>query len=94
MKGIGLVEKELKDNKKEQQQVSQNLQLLLNQNIPKEYSYITTFLWENQYFFGGKQMEKQLKDEINKALENIEDIWILHQIYHFAVNMSKDDLSK
>ena len=24
-------------------------------------------------------MEKQLKDEINKALENIEDIWILHQ---------------
>jgi hypothetical protein len=39
-------------------------------------------------------MEKQLKDEINKALENIEDIWILHQIYHFAVNMSKDDLSK
>lgn len=94
MKGIGLVEKELKDNKKEQQQVSQNLQLLLNQNIPKEYSYITTFLWENQYFFGGKQMEKQLKDEINKALENIEDIWILHQIYRFAVNMSKDDLSK
>jgi hypothetical protein len=45
-------------------------------------------------FFGGKQMKEQLKDEINEALENIEDIWILHQIYRFAVNMSKDDLSK
>lgn len=39
-------------------------------------------------------MEKQLKDEINKALENIKDIWILHQIYRFAVNMSKDNLNK
>lgn len=39
-------------------------------------------------------MEKQLKDEINEALENIEDIWILHQIYRFAVNMSKNNLNK
>lgn len=39
-------------------------------------------------------MKEQLKDEINETLENIEDIWILHQIYRFAVNMSKDDLSK
>lgn len=39
-------------------------------------------------------MEKQLKDEINEALENIEDIWILYQIYRFAVNMSKDNLNK
>lgn len=39
-------------------------------------------------------MEKQLKDEINEALENIEDIWILHQIYRFTVNMSKDNLNK
>lgn len=39
-------------------------------------------------------MKEQLKDEINEVLENIKDIWILHQIYHFAVNMSKDDLSK
>ena len=39
-------------------------------------------------------MEKQLKDEINEALENIEDIWILHQIYSFAVNMSKNNLNK
>ena len=62
--------------------------------IPKEYSYITTFLWRNQDFFGGKQMKEQLKDEINKALENIEDIWILHQIYRFAVNMSKDNSNK
>ena len=39
-------------------------------------------------------MEKQLKDEINEALENIEDIWILHQIYRFAVDMSKNNLNK
>ena len=39
-------------------------------------------------------MEKQLKDEIKEALEKIEDIWILHQIYRFAVNMSKDNLNK
>lgn len=39
-------------------------------------------------------MKEQLKDEINEALENIEDIWILHQIYRFAVNMSKDNLNK
>lgn len=58
-----------------------------------KYNYIS-FFRKIQDFFGGKQMEKQLKDEINKALENIKDIWILHQIYRFAVNMSKDDLSK
>lgn len=39
-------------------------------------------------------MGKQLKDEINEVLENIKNIWILHQIYRFAVNMSKDNSSK
>lgn len=57
-------------------------------------SIISVSFGKFKIIFGGKQMEKQLKDEINKALENIEDIWILHQIYRFAVNMSKDDLSK
>lgn len=39
-------------------------------------------------------MKEQLKDEINEVLENIKDIWILQQIYRFAVNMSKDNSSK
>lgn len=57
-------------------------------------SIISVSFGKIKIFLEEKQMEKQLKDEINKALENIEDIWILHQIYRFAVNMSKDDLSK
>lgn len=39
-------------------------------------------------------MEEQLKGKINEVLENIKDVWILNHIYRFAVNMSKDDLSK
>lgn len=57
-------------------------------------SIISVSFGKFKIFFGGKQMKEQLKDEINEVLENIKDIWILHQIYRFAVNMSKDNLSK